>query len=105
MPLLENIIAGIIDAVRLHSDPERIILFGSRAQGYETERSDVDIAVQDALVTDRQMRLIREAVEDIRTLHKIDIIWLDRVSEDFRLEILRTGKIIYEREGKVALCN
>lgn len=105
MSALENIIAEIVKAIRLHSDPEKIILFGSRAQGYETERSDIDIAVQDALVTDRQMRLIREAVEDIRTLRKIDIVWLERISEDFRQEIFRTGKVIYERERKAAVCS
>ncbi len=57
----------IIKAVRTFSDPEKIILFGSRAAGDETKLSDIDIAVQDDNVTDRQMRRIRELIEEIRT--------------------------------------
>lgn len=95
----------IIKAVRAFSDPEKIILFGSRASETGTERSDIDIAVMDPEVTDRQMRRIRAAADDIRTLHRIDVVWLNNVSEEFRREILSTGKIIYEGEEKAAICD
>lgn len=101
---MDFLIKEIVDAIKKFSEPERIILFGSRAQGFEREHSDIDIAIEDYEVTDRQMRLIRDAIEDIRTLHKIDIVWLDKISDEFRNEILRTGKIIYERQRKAAIC-
>lgn len=41
----------------------------------------------------------------MRTLHDIDIVWLDDVSEEFRTEVLSTGKIIYEGEEKAAVCD
>jgi predicted nucleotidyltransferase len=104
MASLDKVINEIADIVRLFSNPDNIILFGSRAHGLDRERSDIDIAVIDDAVTDRQMRQIREAIESIRTLYKIDIVWLNRVDEEFRQEIIRAGKVIYERKGKARVC-
>ncbi len=98
--MMDFLIKEFVDAIKKFSEPERIILFGSRAQGFEREHSDIDIAIEDHEVTDRQMRLIREAIEDIRTLHKIDIVWLDKISEGFRNEILRIGQNTIRRTEK-----
>jgi proline iminopeptidase len=101
---VEKVISEVIDIVRLFSNPDKIMLFGSRAQELDRERSDIDIAVIDGAVTDRQMRRIREAIEDIRTLYKIDIVWLNRVDEGFKQEILRTGKVVYDGKGQASVC-
>ncbi|GAB4420722.1 MAG: hypothetical protein OHK0032_16480 [Thermodesulfovibrionales bacterium] len=101
---IEAIIEEIVNTLLLYSQPERIILFGSRASDTWTERSDIDIAVIDPDVTDMQMRRIREAVDEIRTLHRIDIVWLNNVTEEFRTEVLSTGKIIYEGKEKASIC-
>lgn len=101
---VEKVISEVVDIVRLFSNPDKIMLFGSRAQELDRERSDIDIAVIDGAVTDRQMRRIREALEDIRTLYKIDIVWLNRVDEEFKQEILRTGKVIYDGKGQASVC-
>lgn len=102
--IIDRVIDKIIEVILIYSQPEKIILFGSRATGDYKERSDIDIAVVDPDITDRQMRKIREAVDEIRTLHSIDILWLNRVSEEFRDEILSTGKVIYEGGKKTTVC-
>jgi len=100
---IETLLGEIVKAVLHYSEPERIILFGSRASDFWVERSDIDIAIMDGDATDKQKRRIREAIDEIRTLHRIDIVWLDDLTEEFRAEILSTGKIIYEGEEKAIL--
>ena len=72
----------------------KIILFGSRAKGTYTERSDIDIAVSggdfDAFYYD-----IKEKIHSLLTF---DVIDLDKnVSEELKKEIDRDGVIIYEK--------
>ena len=72
----------------------KIILFGSRAKGTHTERSDIDIAVSggdfDAFYYD-----IKEKSHSLLTF---DVIELDKnVSEELKKEIDRDGVIIYEK--------
>ena len=73
---------------------QRVILFGSRARGTCTERSDIDIAVSggdfDAFYWD-----IREKAHSLLTF---DIIDLDSgISDELKKEIERDGIILYEK--------
>lgn len=102
--MIDRIIDKVIEVILIYSQPEKIILFGSRATGDYKERSDIDIAVVDPEITERQMRKIRDAIDEIRTLHSIDLLWLHRISEEFRDEILSTGKVIYEGGKKATIC-
>lgn len=60
-----------------------IILFGSRAKGLSTERSDIDIAVLD---NNNNIKKFRESVELIKTLRNIDIVDLNNCSNNLLLE-------------------
>ena len=71
----------------------RVILFGSRARGTNTKRSDVDIAVSggdfDGFYWD-----IKELVHSLLTF---DVVNLDsEISDELRAEIERDGVTIYE---------
>lgn len=71
----------------------RIILFGSRARGTHTERSDIDLAVTggdfDAFYWDVQ--------EKLHSLLKVDIVEMNRpISSELAEEIRRDGVVIYE---------
>ena len=73
---------------------EKVVLFGSRARGTHTERSDIDIAVYggdfDSFYWDIK--------EKIHSLLMIDIIEADQnISEDLKREIEREGMVIYEK--------
>lgn len=72
----------------------KVILFGSRARGTNSERSDVDIAVQggdfDSFYWDIK--------EKIFSLLSFDIVNLDaNVSDDLKMEIEKDGVTIYEK--------
>ena len=72
----------------------KIILFGSRARGTNTERSDIDIAVYGGNFDD----FYWDVKEKINSLLMFDIIQADAsISDDLRLEIEKDGVIIYEK--------
>ena len=71
-----------------------IVLFGSRAKGNNTERSDIDMAVYggdfDGFYWDIK--------EKINSLLMFDIIQADSaISDDLKQEIEKDGVIIYEK--------
>ena len=91
--LPERVIREIDTFAKAHS-VEKIILFGSRARGDNTERSDIDIAVYggdfDAFYWDIK--------EKINSLLMFDIVEMNAsVSEELIAEIKRDGVVIYEK--------
>lgn len=83
-----------ISSFALKSSVKKVILFGSRAKGTNTDRSDVDIAVYggdfDSFYWD-----IREKAH---SLLSFDIVDADRgISDELKEEIERYGIVIYEK--------
>ena len=72
----------------------KIILFGSRARGSNTERSDVDIAVYGGDFAS----FYWDIKENIHSLLMFDVINADTsISEELKKEIKRDGVVIYEK--------
>ncbi len=73
---------------------EKVILFGSRARGTNSERSDIDLAVKGGNVDE-----FRFAMDElVRTLLMFDVADLsDDPSEELLSEIKRDGVVIYEK--------
>ena len=72
----------------------RVLLFGSRARGTQTERSDIDLAVCggdfDGFYWDVK--------EKIHSLLMFDILQADTsISDELRQEIEKDGVVIYEK--------
>ena len=72
----------------------KIVLFGSRARGNNTERSDIDMAVYggdfDGFYWDIK--------ENIHSLLMFDVINADAsISEELKKEIKKDGVVIYEK--------
>ncbi len=84
------------DIIRIakKNDIKKIILFGSRARGTNSERSDIDLAVSGGNALD----FYYDVEEQAWTLLLFDVVDLDRgVSNELRAEIDRDGVIIYEK--------
>ena len=74
----------------------KIILFGSRAKGTATARSDIDIAVSGVAACD--IFELEEELEDIPTLYTIDLVDLDTCKNQLLLEdIKQYGREIYKK--------
>jgi len=82
-----------------HAKPDRIYLYGSRANGEATETSDIDIAYDDREF--KQNYLIEEAVQKLPTLIKIDVKNIAFTEERFRNRVVSTGKVLYSASKKM----
>jgi predicted nucleotidyltransferase/predicted DNA-binding protein len=88
---------AVLQQVRGISAIEKAILFGSRALGDATPRSDVDIALSCPDITPKQWLGIAEAVQEAETLVDVDVVWLEEAPPSLRDEISKTGRVVYER--------
>lgn len=80
---------------------ERAVLFGSRARGDNTERSDYDIAVFGGVSGADKARLRAWADDELPTLHKIDLTFVADVADaKFLNSIEKEGVIFYDKAGK-----
>ena len=87
----------VLNTIRLFAkkhNVQKVFLFGSRARGTHTERSDIDIAVVggdfDAFYWDIK--------ENVHSLLMFDIANMDEsTSDDLREEIEKDGIMIYEK--------
>lgn len=78
----------ILEAVRrigVKYQAKEMILFGSRAKGMATLRSDFDIAVSGASDFDA----LEECIDEIPTLHSFDIVNLDTCKNDLLVKEIR----------------
>jgi len=75
----------------------RILLFGSRARGDNAPRADVDLAIDAPDLSDEEWQRIEELAEEADTLYKIDCVRLQKVPDALKENILRDGKVLYER--------
>mgnify|MGYP001588840581 FL=1 len=71
----------------------KLFFFGSRVQGRGDDRSDIDVGIEGPeRIPGHVMEKIREAIENLPVLYKIDIVDFKDVSEDFRREALRASE-------------
>jgi predicted nucleotidyltransferase len=72
----------------------QVILFGSRARGTNSDRSDIDIAI----IGGDFDGFYWEAKENTHSLLSLDIVRFDKnISEKLKKEIERDGVIVYEK--------
>ena len=69
----------------------RVILFGSRARGTNSQYSDVDIALECERDLHREIAELKELLEESLLPQKVDIVELRKLPEPFKEEIEREG--------------
>ncbi len=73
---------------------KKVILFGSRARGTNTERSDIDLAVSG----DNFDSFYWDIKESLHTLLMCDVVNIDSgISDELNFELKKDGVIIYEK--------
>lgn len=87
---------GIIKDIILNNiEVEAVILFGSYARNRERPDSDIDIAIKPKRdITRSELMRIQDEIE-VKIDTDIHLINLNLIEEDFRYDILITGKEIY----------
>ena len=94
----EKILAKLIEFLKEELDPEKIILFGSRAKGKSVPYSDIDLAIVGSTKPPlRNLRKLKEKIEIISWPFFVDLIFLEEVDEEFKKLVMKTGRIVYEK--------
>ncbi len=94
-----EIIKKVTRIILTHAKPERIYLYGSRATGDAAPTSDIDIAFLDENCKD--IYRIKEEVEQLSTLLKIDVTNLAYTGERFKKRVMASGKVLYSAGKKL----
>lgn len=97
LPEKTGIRAVVLEQIRFMAEQynlRRVILFGSRARGDFTERSDIDLAVSGGNTSAFALAVD----EETDTLLKYDVVDLDRPVDTALLDNIRKdGIILYEK--------
>lgn len=95
---MDHVLSEIIK-IAIDHKISKVLLFGSRARGDHTERSDYDISFICNDITNTDKQSIRYSIDEIETLYKIDIVFLPHLhgTDSISQNILREGVIIMDR--------
>ena len=76
----------------------QLFLFGSRVTGTNSDKADIDVGIIPAqLLSPKQIQSIKEKIEEIPTLLKIDFIDFSSVSDEFKsIALMNTKDIIFD---------
>lgn len=97
----DRITVEVTDRLKQEPSIEKVVLFGSRARGDNSERSDYDFAVYGNVPYKVQCSLRHFCSEVIRTLHKIDLVFIsDKTYSKLIVNIEKEGIVLYEQNGR-----
>jgi len=98
MQLDKQLTHRIVQRVLSYKKPEKIVLFGSRAEGSAKGTSDIDIAIFAKDWTDSDFNIVKNNLEeDIKTPLKFDVIdYYGLQKESLKKAIIQKGKVVYE---------
>ena len=74
-----------ITALNLDREKHHLFFFGSRVAGTSNKRSDIDVGIDGAeAIPEKSLMAIRNAVEVLPTLFKIDVVDFTRAKPQFK---------------------
>lgn len=77
---------------------ERVVLYGSRAQGTHRAGSDIDLTLQGNHITTQQLLEICSEVDDLLLPYEVDLSIFDHIDNKALIDhINRVGKTIFNR--------
>ena len=93
----DHVLAAIRKTAAVYG-AQKVILFGSRARGDHSATSDYDIAVIDDRITMQDKARFSADIDEIPTLKKIDLVFLDgKTRKDFAKSVIKGGVVLYDR--------
>ncbi len=96
---MEKIYQYIVDKAIQDFNPKKIILFGSRARGDFTRTSDIDIAFEFDAQTQkaRWPYFCADVDESAPILSNFDLVNMEEASQELKNNILKEGKVLFQR--------
>ena len=109
IPVTDALLGEMVQAIVDEVDPDRVILFGSRARGEERESSDVDLIVVESepfgpsrsrhgeLVRLYRALAVFPVAADVLVYSHDDVDYWRESLNHVLARALREGKVLYER--------
>lgn len=95
--LSSTITSQITSIAARFPDIKKIVLFGSRAHGDHSPRSDIDLAIIAPDISSRDWLTFTDTLEDeVETLLKIDVINLSTASKKLKDEVDQCHVVLYQ---------
>ncbi len=95
---MDSVLKELIEHTKKYPAVECVVLFGSRARGDFTDRSDYDVAIYGNLSASEKTELRYYCDEELRTLHKVDLIFMCSAPEEKLVKnIEKDGIILYDK--------
>ncbi len=94
----KKILGQIVELILKYKKPERIVIFGSRANGNFKDASDIDIAIFGKQWTDKDVNIVKHSLDEfIKTPLKFDVLNFNKINKaKLKEDILKKGRIIYD---------
>lgn len=93
--LNKELLEEIIDICKRHAEIEKVVLFGSRARGDNSPKSDIDLAIY---ANSNFSDFIEDMENNTRTLLEFDFSNMRTVKDEFFIEqVNKEGVTIYEK--------
>lgn len=88
----EKIYINLMSYFKSNKYIKKVILFGSRAKGNYNYNSDIDLGI---LCDKKYKGTISVELDELVGIYSLDIVFLDAMNEDIKLQIDRYGIEIY----------
>lgn len=89
---IENIYINLISYFNSNKYIQKVVLFGSRAKGNYKYNSDIDLGI---LCDKKYKGTIAEELDEIVGIYSIDLVFLDSMNNEIKLQIEKYGIEIY----------
>jgi predicted nucleotidyltransferase len=96
--LKQTVVNKIQQVLSDHSDVQKAILYGSRAMGNYKPGSDIDLTLEGAALTLRQLNTIENELDDLLLPYEFDLSICHQIGNpDLLKHIQRVGVVFYTR--------
>lgn len=96
--LKESVVQKIQQVLSNHSEVQKAVLYGSRAMGNYKPGSDIDLTLEGAALTLKQLNGIEDKLDDLLLPYELDLSIFHQIdSPDLLEHIKRVGLIFYSR--------
>jgi predicted nucleotidyltransferase len=97
--LKQAVVKKIQQVFSNHPEVQKAILYGSRAMGSYKPGSDIDLTLQGAKLTLKQLNTIEDELDDLLLPYEIDLSVYQQIDDpDLLQHIQRVGVDFYSRE-------
>ncbi len=100
-----NIPADVLNELqsffKKHSSVDKVKVFGSRARGDHTPKSDIDLAIYSKSISKEAFKFLQLELSELPIFYHIDSVHFEHASEELKDNILNDGVTIFTKQAVI----